>query len=659
MNRIKFYSKEDLNVQYDQTRLRDLINQDNFNEGLIDVLEYHNIKKYIENDCVFYEGFEDIKESYTRVIKNKISEFFGYRSLNEVKKDFHCLFKVISDDSKSKISGTDNRMETYFYYREDYIECFENYNLKNKVNSSELNSVIKTNEIPIGYFLKSKYFVKNYKEILKEYFLSDLTHFELLINNYSLNSVGYLIPKNISKDEMYKFADDYINFKNANYNTLKMINNKIKGLKEFDIDEDLRLSAEIRLKKISESMDNNKTEIGSVRTEYRIYSELNLYESDHETEYKTLIDVDWIENNNNPASLLNLLVSTNLLFNDSWILNLCYFPNKDGSLFKYISNNSKNHYETNLDFKIKNALMLETFKYFQLALKEKVGSSIEDLIFFFFFEYLKNEFSINWLPMVFPHEENNIKIKIQNLFVLDEAIKKQWYLYAKKTDLDPKLYRYVDTPTNDKLESILKYKYIYLNKENKDIMYFTFLLFSTQSGLSHINNELFEENLLLLLTVNDINFSQLHKYQVSKINNLIEAGIISLSEDDVLIFNDNQIIRIRILQSVYYNGVINFYYLFTGLSSTEKKVYQQEIIKMINEKLLINTNSLLSIPEQEYLNFLLNDRDYDNSLRLRNKYQHAGELDDIPNDYYYGLIVIIIYINKINEELILSTKMNN
>lgn len=261
--------------------------------------------------------------------------------------------------------------------------------------------------------------------------------------------------------------------------------------------------------------------------------------------------------------------------------------------------------------------------------------------------------------MVFPHEENNIKIKIQNLFVLDEAIKKQWYLYAKKTDLDPKLYRYVDTPTNDKLESILKYKYIYLNKENKDIMYFTFLLFSTQSGLSHINNELFEENLLLLLTVNDINFSQLHKYQVSKINNLIEAGIISLSEDDVLIFNDNQIIRIRILQSVYYNGVINFYYLFTGLSSTEKKVYQQEIIKMINEKLLINTNSLLSIPEQEYLNFLLNDRDYDNSLRLRNKYQHAGELDDIPNDYYYGLIVIIIYINKINEELILSTKMNN
>ena len=82
----------------------------------------------------------------------------------------------------------------------------------------------------------------------------------------------------------------------------------------------------------------------------------------------------------------------------------------------------------------------------------------------------------------------------------------------------------------------------------------------------------------------------------------------------------------------------------------------EELNKWIKDKKLRVTGTLLSEPEAEYLNFLLNKREFSNGLDLRNKYIH----DSIPQneerqqqDYVILMKVMIILIIKINEEFCL------
>lgn len=87
---------------------------------------------------------------------------------------------------------------------------------------------------------------------------------------------------------------------------------------------------------------------------------------------------------------------------------------------------------------------------------------------------------------------------------------------------------------------------------------------------------------------------------------------------------------------------------------TELKYQQQEIDEMIEEGLLIYENTLFAKPEVEYLNYILNNSEFDNALGLRNKYLHGSVVEENEIDYFYALIILVIYVIKINEELVLN-----
>ena len=59
------------------------------------------------------------------------------------------------------------------------------------------------------------------------------------------------------------------------------------------------------------------------------------------------------------------------------------------------------------------------------------------------------------------------------------------------------------------------------------------------------------------------------------------------------------------------------------------------------------------MPEQQYLNFMLNQAEYSNGYQLRNKYAHGSYiLDEIrqQQDYTELLKIMVLIIIKINEE---------
>ena len=72
-------------------------------------------------------------------------------------------------------------------------------------------------------------------------------------------------------------------------------------------------------------------------------------------------------------------------------------------------------------------------------------------------------------------------------------------------------------------------------------------------------------------------------------------------------------------------------------------------------------SSLLSNPEWEYFDYILNKAEFSNGLDLRNRYIHdTNSLDEQQqqNDYIVLLKMFIILVIKINEEFCLQDKIS-
>ena len=73
-------------------------------------------------------------------------------------------------------------------------------------------------------------------------------------------------------------------------------------------------------------------------------------------------------------------------------------------------------------------------------------------------------------------------------------------------------------------------------------------------------------------------------------------------------------------------------------------------------------NTLFSTPEKRYLNYMLNEAEFSDGLKLRNKYAHSTYPQDKKvqkQDYIQLLKVMILIIWKINEEFRLEREGPN
>ena len=85
--------------------------------------------------------------------------------------------------------------------------------------------------------------------------------------------------------------------------------------------------------------------------------------------------------------------------------------------------------------------------------------------------------------------------------------------------------------------------------------------------------------------------------------------------------------------------------------------YSRNLIDtLVSQGDLCYESSLFSIPEQKYLNYMLNKSEYSNGHDLRNKYIHSTYPVDIKQqrkDYIALLKIMALTVIKINEEFCL------
>ena len=657
MERVKFYSSSDLSIGYHFDRLRELIESIEELElnNLLDALEAYNILKFISNKLYPIDiSDKQVKEAKGRIYK-KLNCFFSEVSKENILEFFRYFFLSdnfeIDEDISEKIKSDSIDAYSNTLFRSDFLECFEQYKLDEKIGEDDLRICIEEYEIPIWYFIETQYFITKYPDLMKYKFLEKASNFELFLGNYTASETKRFIPTNITKDEMYKFCEQYIECEFANLNYLRLINQGIQGIKGLTIDAKLKLKSRKRCEQIEQEIFNDKNR--GIEQRIAVYLEEESY-NNAKDELKNLIDIDYLKKEGSKENLLEYMMYFNGFFTDNWLLNLCSFPNLESSTFvRTLSGvRTKKNYETSFHFGNKNSLMLLSFKVYQNKLQEIFNLRIEDLIVYFFSNYSKEHFLIDWLSLDFVSKSEKMNIQTKNLFTLEEQVRKQWELYVNENEVDKELFELEATPRINSLKSLLDRKYIYINDKNESIQRIMHLLFSDQSHITYINEELKGDDFVQLLVNNKIKKTDFHSYQQLNIDFLIDNDIISADKEGNIFTTQKQLFRILIISNIYKYGVIHYYHWNQKLSIKKGLEYQQqEINEMIEEGLLIYENTLFAKPEADYLNYILNDSEFDNALGLRNKYAHGSVIEENEKDYIYILIILVVYVIKINEEL--------
>ena len=108
--------------------------------------------------------------------------------------------------------------------------------------------------------------------------------------------------------------------------------------------------------------------------------------------------------------------------------------------------------------------------------------------------------------------------------------------------------------------------------------------------------------------------------------------------------------RVYILKDLFCNEVICPNYYSPSL--------RKQVASLVEAGDLCYGSTLFSKLEQNYLNYILNKKEYSNGLDLRNKYAHdTCPLDEKTQQYDYWELqkIMVLIILKINEELCLKT----
>lgn len=318
----------------------------------------------------------------------------------------------------------------------------------------------------------------------------------------------------------------------------------------------------------------------------------------------------------------------------------CVYYKTTDSLTDILITYGKNDYKNNWLTKIINKSSEIEFKEY-IKILSRNGIRIEKLIKWFFDEYLVKEFNIENYKVNIPTKNSSYLEKCRLILPEIENCLKQYNCYLENDfSINQELINISSDMVNfEKVKSILKNKYVY-NNEEKFMRY----LFSSQEGLNYIERigEGYE-SFIDIIKKEKIYLNDFFKEDQEKIMKLIEIECIRLKDDEQLLINNY--LRVNILNDIYEKEVINYWML--------GKKAREEIDKLVDKGILKFETSLLSKPESDYLNYYLNNRKFDNSLGLRNKYLHGTQDDNNEKNYYTFLRIFILLIIKINNELCL------
>ncbi|MEL7731197.1 hypothetical protein AABB40_00570 [Bacillus velezensis] len=502
--------------------------------------------------------------------------------------------------------------------------------------------------------------VMKYDVELREYMLinpegsTNLLLDKYLLKHRSEREESYL-PQSLTTEDKEKIISTYIDLDKPNLNYTRLLSN-VQNTKEFALDTRVKLKA----KRVSERLERELFKDGSGRgTEIIVEFKENVEGTvkQHFTLSKvgTEVDKEWLESNlDNPTLLNNFIYIFEFVNNDM----VSKFPYNEiyASVFERFGFAHEKEYKTCTAFSIRESLSLAQMHVYYSFLKSK-NKDLESIIEWFFNVYLKEEFYIEDFTIKLPPIDNPNFEKCKSIFPTIESIIKKYRFYLEDGYIDEELVQMESKPLPfSECPSMTKDRYVYIAPNNDEAIILRNIMFSDQSNLTYFPNygDIQYNTLIERLTTDKLYLHDIEDYQKSSLDWLIERDYVTVNDgNEIVLVNRN---RTLIHYYIHINGVV--------VTSKLSDALKQEVDKLLNERVLVSENTLLTRQESDYIDYYLNKKNFINGYDLRNKYLH-GTSSSYENEnehyvnYLHALRLLITIMIKINDDLCTAKVVGN
>ena len=629
MEKAKYFSDDDWSIGRALERAEKVLEEYERGAQCSDInsaLELYNIQKLFQIGA----KLPDWSEEYFHQLTQKAA---GHTST------IGAFWKTVEDK---------NFIETYKntekLYRDNFWEEFERHKTYRRVSKETFRFFLKTQKPLITYILRQKEVVREYGQELAEHMLDDPQSAELLLDYYlGLDKAPCFLPNELSAEQKMQILEKYISSDDCNMNYLQsLLNGRITNNKEFPVTPRLKQRAQKRLdafwKNHFETHQGVETSVGVEFTPDCPVEAgcLSRKGTDLCAQYNT----SWFLENLDYPTLLNNFI---YLFGYVDFQFRSEFPaisSEMSEIEKNIGIRGPKEYRYGCAFEQRSLLFSAQLVVYANFLKRQ-GIAIEEVFQWFFETYLKEEFGVENFSFPVCSPEASILEKAKMMATEIERVFKQYKLYCEDGKIDHELLE-LETCSEkiDRIPSLRDNKYIYATGDENATA--QFLLFSNQSVLGWVESCGHKyETLYELLRKETVRLEDFANFQKRNLQWLIQRNLLAIDPTGVVIPAWK---KVRLLKDLYDKGVIvNGYY--SDCSTALEELQRQGFIRY--------ESSLFSVPEQQYLNFMLNQAEYSNGYQLRNKYAHGSYiLDEIrqQQDYTELLKIMVLIIIKINEE---------
>ncbi len=626
---VKYYSPDDMSISGEFKRAKHILDTFDAREIINDinrVIELYNIYEIIKSN--------GIKEEYTREYE---------QTAKDMLKTVASYFSKICDANLASQYSS-----TCTLYIDDFWKIFDKFKLYERISDSAFLSVINTPKATIYYVLRYKEIVKRYDIVLADFLRQSDQCARIIIGKFLEKRRDIIggachIPTSLKSSEFEAILDTFIDTENSNINYIQLISNS-QSSKECPISDKLRLKAKLRVEEFWKKESASRiTSVIGIGVRFDDITSFCYAEKTGPFEHTYVYDLKWIKENLDYPTLLNNFIYLFGYVDHQFRCSFTSKKNKIGVFERVLGMKGVKEYEKGMSFDIIN-MKVSADMYAYSKLLYDLDIRIEEVFQWFFTDYLKDEFGVDGFSVHMPSEGCTVLEKCRIVPSEMDGVLKQYCLYVENKRIDRAL---LEISSNqivfDSLPSMTINKYAYANSSL--LKHEMFLMFSDQSLLSYIPrigdtyNSLFE-----LLQNEEIYVSDYSGGMLADINWLNERTLIIIDESGLIKLNKD---RALVLKDLFDNDVICPPYYKS----------RQIVDKMITDGDLRCESSLLSEPEQDYLNYMLNKAKFSNGHDLRNKYIHSSyplEEDKQQKDYTEMLKIMALIIIKINEEFCLS-----
>ncbi|TDM32126.1 hypothetical protein ETI03_00075 [Macrococcoides canis] len=608
------------------TRIKDLLEKDDATiiNDLTECIYYNEMQLYV-SELIESKNFEEISQEQLTILKRilakSINIFISNLTIEHIKYFF---------------------TDTGIYDFNDLLLLLKKYKKLYFVEGENLKQILLTGNLHYHYLLKSEWFVRKNLDIIKQELLKNADLVEILIEADFKDKYTESI-KLLSFDNKYycELVEHYIEKSSHLSNLLEVIYKKNGIL--FSLPAKVKLKAKKRYEEVIEEYFKQLPEMPltyGVKIKQDDTIDVPLaYDYIKKDGYFLLIKWNKKMWDYNFDNLLNYFYYYSYFFNRYGILNIS--KKEKSTLAKLFKENISKCF--NID-SIGSMYMMFDDSYTNLledmlSMQEK---SILNLIEYFLNTVLVEEFGVNNFNYKIP-ETQNLYEKNRLLSTGLETLLKYYQYYVE--------YGYIDSEEIlmgyqlKKIESLASQSNMYIALVNEDnqnqLMH---LLFSNQSPL-HIFyvGDKRTDNFFQLINNNNIGSDQFDGYDFY-LDKLVDNGFIKITNGIIQV---TEVIQLFLLQQLYYEEDINYYYLEENLRANADL--------LIEKGYVYRYGGLFSKQEQDIMSYLYSNERFDNAIGIRNKYAHPHtfQVNNDNESYRDYLLIIRLYmyiILKINDD---------